>query len=157
MNYAKARENIKTGDVLGFSHTKSPFSSWYDFKIFMVRLLTRSEYSHVGIAVRFGGRVFVLESVTGGIRLEPLSLFLPCDHARLNEPFDLERAMSVCGQPYSEFEAMLGELGKTDDANGKWQCAEFVKWAKNMTCRATPAEVMSEQMDKGATVKRITA
>lgn len=155
MRYADCRESINDGDVLAWTHTASPFRSWYDFKVFLVRLFTRSEYSHVGIAVRFGGRVFVLESVTGGIRLMPLSKCLPCYLIRDDKPFDVERAMSVCGEPYSQLEAILGEFGRTDENNGVWQCSEFVKWAKQLPCNATPSAVVSYLLSQGCQMTEV--
>lgn len=157
MKYADIRSQIKTGDILGWTHKAGWFKSWYDFKINCVRLFQRSKYSHVGIAVVLAGRVFVLESVTGGIRLEPLSKFLPCDWADRPEwdEEQLERAMSVCGEPYSQIEAMLGALDATDDTNGKWQCSEFVKWACRLDCRATPSAVMDYALETGSAIREI--
>lgn len=155
--YTEARELIKTGDILGWTHAGGWFKSFYNFKINLVRLFTRSKYSHVGVAVVLAGRVFILESVTGGVRLVPLSKFLPCDWA--DRPAwsgdDLERAMSVCGEPYSQLEAMLGALGENDDANGQWQCAELVKWACRLDCLATPAAVMDYALATGSSIREI--
>lgn len=155
MEYAEARAYIQTGDVLGFSFYGSWFSSLHAFKVNCVRLFTRSEYSHVGIAVRLDGRVFCLESVTGGVRLIPLSKLLPCFILRLDETFDLSRALSVCGEKYSEWEAILGLLDKTRSDNSKWQCAEFVRWAKRLKCPATPSEVINFQLSRGASLIKV--
>jgi len=155
MNYAEARSHIKTGDILAWSHRASAFASFYDFKVWLVRLFTRSEYSHVAIAVRFAGRVFVLESVTGGVRLMPLSKLLPL--YRLSyKPLDIDRAMSVCGEPYSEIEAILGQLDRSDDTNGRWQCSEFVRWAHLMPCRATPSAVVDYVLSQGGVMNEIS-
>ena len=146
MKYELARDSIKDGDVLAWTHRATPLKSWYDFKVWAVRLFQASEYTHVGIALRFGGRVFVLESVTGGIRIMPLSKLLPCYLLSDVQPFsevDVERAMSVCGEPYSNFEAIRGLFDDTDAGDGKWQCAEFVKWAKRLPCKATPSAVVN--------------
>lgn len=156
MRYAQHRSSIRTGDVLAWSHRAAPWASWYDFKIWLVRLFTRSEFSHVAVAVRFAGRVFVLEAVTGGIRMIPLSKMLPCYHLKDTKPFDVERAMSVCGEPYSELEAVLGELGMTDATNGRWQCSEFVVWAKYLLCKATPSAVVNDRLQAGATLTEIS-
>lgn len=154
MEYVKLRNSIKTGDVFAWSHRAGWFSSWYNFKINFVRLWTRSEYSHVAVAVRLAGRVFVLESVTGGIRLIPLSKLLPCYHLKF-QGMDLDRAMSVCGEPYSEFEAMLGAFDGNDSSDGKWQCSEFVKWVHQLPCKATPADVVNYVLSQGASMTEI--
>ena len=159
MTYDEIRPLIKTGDVLAWSFRKGWFSSWYAFKINLVRLFTRSEYSHVGIAVVFGKRVFVLESVTGGVRLIPLSLELPfywIPYKQLDET-ELERALSVCGQPYSQWEAALGRFDATDETNGKWQCSEFVKWVHRLDCPATPANVVEYVLSQGNPLGKVLA
>ena len=149
MNYATQRRKIKTGDILAWTHRTGWFKSWYDFKINAVCLFTRSEYSHVAVAVQLAGRVFVLESVTGGIRLMPLSKCLLCYHVAY-KPMDVDWAMSVCGEPYSELEAVLGQLGKTDDTNGVWQCSEFVRWVHQLPCITTPSAVVEYALSQGS-------
>lgn len=158
MTYDDIRSHIKTGDILAWSFKGGFFSSWRAFKINMVRLFRRSEYSHVGLAVVSGGRVFVLESVTGGIRLMPLSKELPCywiPHTEMTEA-ELEWAMSVCGEPYSELEAILGALDKTNTKNGVWQCAEFVCWAKGFGCKATPDAVVEHALKQNYPLYYVT-
>lgn len=155
MNYMTQRRKIKTGDILAWTHRTGWFKSWYDFKINLVRLGTRSEYSHVAVAVLLAGRVFVLESVTGGIRLMPLSKCLPCYHVGY-KPMDLDRAMSVCGEPYSQLEAVLGQFNRTNDKNGVWQCSEFVRWVHELPCPATPSAVVEYALAQGGALVEIT-
>ena len=155
MRYADARAAIKTGDVLAWSHRASPFASFYDFQMWIVRLFQRSEFSHVGISVVLAERVFVLESVSGGIRLMPLSKSLPC-YLLPYKPIDLDRAMSVCGEPYSKFEAIRGWAGSTDATNHVWQCAEFVAWAHQLPCPSTPSGVVNYLLDQGYSMTEIT-
>lgn len=155
MKYAQARTAIKTGDIIATSHREGWFHSWHSFKINFVRLWQKSEYSHVAVAWVVAGRVMVLESVTGGIRPFPLSRMLPCYHIACDEPFDVEKAMSVCGEPYSELEAALGALGKTDDTNGRWQCSEYVRWVKNWLCQATPSAIVDHALMLGGALTRI--
>ena len=155
MKYADARATIRTGDVLVWSHTASAFASWYDLQMWIVRLAQRSEYSHVGIAVVLAGRVFVLESVSGGIRLMPLSKLLPC-YLMPYKDIDLDRAMSVCGEPYSKLEAIRGWNGSTDATNHVWQCAELVCWVHGLPCSATPSAVVNYLLDQGCSMTEIT-
>ena len=158
MKYELVRDSIKDGYVLAWTHRASPFASWYDFKVWAVKLFQASEYTHVGIALRFGGRVFVLESVTGGIRLIPLSKCLPCYLISCNDLFteaDIDNAMSVCGEQYSNFEAIRGLFDETDEGNGLWQCSEFVKWAKKLPCKATPSAVVNHLLVAGGVLMEI--
>lgn len=156
MKYETFRDNIHSGDVLAWGHGAGWFSSWYDFKVNFVRLVTRSEYSHVAVAVRLAGRVFALESVTGGIRMMPLSKLLPFYHLDY-QTMDIDRAMTVCGEPYSQLEAIKGFLGETNDMNAQWQCAEFVKWAQRMPCQATPSAVVSYVLAGNSKLTEIVA
>lgn len=157
MNYADARSRIQSGDVLAWSHRG--WTSWYDIKIQLVRLVTRSEYSHVGIAWAFGGRVFVIESVTPVIRIMPLSNLLPCYWINTGASWGTdaeEFALSLVGKgEYSQWEAIMAFFGKNSKLNDRWQCAEFVK-AVLARCRVflrgkdTPSDMVQDALVKGA-------
>lgn len=162
MNYAAAREHIKSGDLLAWSHRG--FGSVYDLKIQAVRFFTRSEYSHVGLALVLGGRVWVAESVTPLPRIVPLSNLLPC--YRLNVPTlnwrddDTEFALSFVGNDrysYSQREAIRGFFGTNNEADTLLECAEFVQIAcahagLDLDCRATPSEVVLAVQKLGGTL-----
>lgn len=126
MKYASARRMIRSGDVLAWSHRG--IRSWHDFKIAMVRLFTRSEYSHVGTAWCVGDRVFVIEAVTPLVRIYPLS--------KLGNFYWLQMgaywrkaaesvALSYVGDQYSQWQAVHGAIG-TPPEDDRWQCAELV-------------------------------
>lgn len=163
MNYAAARPHIKSGDLLAWSHRG--FRSWYDLKIQAVRFFTRSEYSHVGVALVLGGRVWVVESVTPLVRIVPLSNLLPC--YALNVPAldwrdeDTEFALSFVGNDeysYSQREAMRGFFGTNNTADSLLECAEFVQIAYrhsgiDLRCRATPSDVVLAVQRLGGNLK----
>lgn len=165
MNYADAREHIRSGDLLAWSHRG--FRSWYDLKIQAVRLFTRSEYSHVGIALVLGGRVWVVESVTPLVRIVPLSNLLPC--YLLTVPGldwrdeDTEFALSFVGNDaysYSQREAIRGFFGTNDTADALLECAEFVQISYEqaglfLACHATPSDVVRAAMRLGGNLKYI--
>lgn len=155
MKYVDVRNEIKTGDVLAFTHKS--WKSWYDFKVQLVRFFTQSEYSHVGMAWVANGRVFVMESVTGGVRIVPLSKFLPAYHLNMSEltQDQIEKAFSVMGEPYSQWEAVKSFFGNIDDKDGKWECAEFVAVVGNFDCKATPTDVVDYCLSAGATLTKI--
>lgn len=155
MNYLDFRANIKTGDILAFTHRS--WNSWYDFKIQMVRTFTQSEYSHVGIAWVINGRVMILESVTGGIRAVPLSNFLPVYHLPWKElsQDQLEYAFSLMGQPYSQWEGIKALFGLNDKNNKKWECAEYVTAVHNMPCLAVPSSVVDYCLKNGSVLTEL--
>lgn len=107
MKYADARSTIRSGDLLAWSHRG--WWSWHDFKIQMVRMFTRSEYSHVAIAWVVGGRVFVIEAVEPLVRIYPLSKLGEFYHIALGAPWKPETeevALSHVGVRYSQLDAI---------------------------------------------------
>ncbi len=160
MKYSDYRGYIKDGDLIAYSHYS--WASFYDLQVQAVRLFTQSEYSHVGIVIELGGRLFILESVTPVIRMVPLSNTLSKDgfyhipmHTRVTDE-ELEFALSKLGNgKYSKLQAIMAQLRKLaigeDDL---WECAEYV-----IACRrhsgidlgpvATPAEVVKSALAKG--------
>lgn len=159
MKYSDIRKTIKTGDVLAWSHRG--WKSWYDIKIQMVRFFTQSEFSHVGLAIIFGGRVWVLEAVTPKVRLVPLSNLLPCyvvsgnglSHNSLEAGFDLIGKDTV---NYSQSEAVKAYFKKNDRTNSAIQCAELVNSLLLLDCQDTPAATVECMLKNGSTLKEIT-
>jgi hypothetical protein len=156
MDYVEGRNEIKSGDLLAFTHVG--WKSWRDIKIQIVRMFTKSEYSHVGVAWVVGGRVFVLEAVVPLIRIYPLSkcgnfYHIPMD---LNWTPDVEGfALSKVGEEYSQFEAILASIDKLEQgANNKWECAEYVKAVFGkagvvLNGEATPTDVVRSAQELG--------
>lgn len=164
MRYEDGRTKIKSGDVLAWSHRG--WNSWYDIQIQMVRMFTRSEYSHVGVAWVVGGRVFVLESVEPMIRAFPLSMELPCYHLAVNEQirpywdWEVEEfALSKIGGRYSKIQAMLAGVGLLKNANDSWwECAEYTVAVLSQrgilppNTQATPSNVVQKLLEKGCSL-----
>lgn len=156
VKYADYRDQISSGDVLAWSHRK--LESFYDLKVWLVRILTASEYSHVGIAWVFGGRVFVIESVTPEVRIVPLSNLLPCYVSKVkrinwnNEAEDF--ALSLVGKgKYSQWEAVKAYFNENKDPDA-WECAEFVKVVLDksgvkLNGRAVPSDVVYAVQQRG--------
>jgi len=63
--YSEVRPQIKNGDVIMYTGKK--------FFARLISWLTRSPYSHAGIAVWWNQRLMVMEAVMKGVRLAPLS------------------------------------------------------------------------------------
>lgn len=148
MNYSECRRKIRSGDLLAWSHRG--LRSWHDLEIAFVRLATRSEYSHVGIAWVTGGRVFVIDAVNPAVRIHPLSSLLPCFWMACKPMSSAAEnfALATVGQPYSKWQAIRAFFGDLKiGTDGRWQCAEHVikcMWANgvDLACRATPSEVV---------------
>lgn len=128
MKYEDARGEIKTGDLLAWSH--GGWGSWHDIQVGLVRTVTQSEFSHVGLALIGAGRVFILEAVGAGVRLFPLSRELPFYWVRRPREISGEAvdfAFDRLGDGYSKLQAIkafFGSLRLGEDDT--WQCAEYV-------------------------------
>lgn len=163
MKYADLRPKIKSGDLLAWSHREPWYRSWDDFKIAMVRMFTKSEYSHVGTAWIVGDRVFIIEAVTPLVRIYPLSKALPFYHLPLNAGWSsttLEYALAKVGERYSQLQAIQAffKLPKEDSF---WECAELTRLiAKqdniNLGESAVPSDVVHNALRSGASMTLIT-
>lgn len=160
MKYEEVRIRIRSGDLLAWSHRTPWYRSWHDFKIAMVRMFTMSEFSHVGVAWRVGGRVMVIEAVQPSVRIIPLSktgefYWVPVP-AQFTDDV-LEFALSKVGEPYSQLQAMEALFRLPSDDN-KWECAEL---SRSILARAgvdlgdvaTPTAVVHKAMEGGALVR----
>lgn len=117
---------IQSGDLIAFSH--EGWGSWSDIESQIVRMLTRSEYSHVGIvAPEMSGRCMLFEAVIPKVRVFPLSKLLPFYWIQIGSPLNQEAeefAFSRVGEEYSKLEAIRGYFNSTKD-DRFWQCAEY--------------------------------
>lgn len=163
MKYTDARPLIKSGDLLAWSHRG--WCSWYDLQIQAVRIFTRSEYSHVGIAWVIGGRVFVLEAVKPLVRIFPLSKLVPFYWL----PFDgswtadaEESGLAHIGESYSTLQAVNGFLGTLrPGADTEWQCAEYVDIVMkangiDLGPVITPSALVYQAQNRSAVLRLVT-
>ena len=140
MKYDNARAQIKSGDLLAWSHRG--WSSWYDIKVQAVRIWQRSRYSHVATAYVGMNRVWVIEAVMPEIRMIPLSNALPFDWVAMGAPWKPEteeRMIGLIGRPkdkaarYSQWQAVMGGMGKLKPGTDNlWMCAETAWYAAKL-------------------------
>ena len=105
--YSEYRSNIKSGDLLVWSHTS--WKTLHDIKIQLVRFFTQSEYAHCGVAWVVGSRVFVLEAREPCVRIFPLSKLGNFYHLPLKAPWSTsteEKALSYIGAEYKQLHAI---------------------------------------------------
>jgi hypothetical protein len=159
MNYADARSQLKSGDVVALSHKE--WTSWYDIQIQAVRFFTQSEYSHVGIVWMFAGRAFLIESVEPVVRIYPIShlvdkgfYLIPTDVPMSDA--ELEFLMSKVGiSKYSKWEAILAYFGELNlGKDDFFECAELVIVARahsgaDLGSIATPSGVVQHLLETG--------
>jgi len=156
MIYKDARKKIKSGDLL----------VWSGNSIFgkIIKLFTRSKYTHVGIAWKIGRRILIIESVEGyGVRIFPASKNLPfyVIHTDVKWTKELESiALSRVGHQYSWTGCVLGFFGINPPKDKRWQCAEFANDilfnAKIVSDKFdTPASLVNELIQKGYHIKSV--
>ena len=156
MNYTDIRDQIKTGDLIGFTHKE--WDSWYDFKVQMVRLAQRSEYSHVAIAYVMNDRVFILEAVGAEVRLFPLSRELPfywLKNPKKATQQAIDYGFSMLGLKYESqlMMALSFVFGFSLKHNKRMQCSELANnWynanGQELTTIDTPTAVMQAALSK---------
>jgi hypothetical protein len=73
VNYQNMQSRIKSGDIIAWTGGIDALS--------MIRkMCTRCQYAHIGVAWVVSGHVFVIESVSNKVHINPLPLFLPFYH-----------------------------------------------------------------------------
>lgn len=148
MQYADTRSKIRSGDVLFWSH--KPLRSWYDLQIQLIRFFTRSEWSHTGLAWVIGERVFVLEAVSQGVRIYPLSQTEDFTWVSRGIFSDTQEkfALAHVGEPYSKWDAIRSFFGASNDKDSQWFCSEYVCAVLGLPVHnQTPAETMRYLME----------
>ena len=139
MIYKTARKKIKSGDILVWSGN-SFFGK-------IIKIATRSKYTHVGIAYKLAGRLFVIEAIEGnGVRIFPASRTTPFYWIDLLDTWTKEqeeRIMSHVGDPYSWFGCLKGWLGIATKKDSRWMCADFVREMLVLEEGSTPAKIVS--------------
>jgi hypothetical protein len=161
LSYLTHRPSIRSGDLLAWTHRG--LHSYYDLEVQLVRVFTRSEYSHVGLAWDIGRRVLVLEAVRPLIRIYPLSLLLPSywlERAWDWTEGDVEFALSKVGQRYSKWEAVKSFFGHvTPGLDARWQCAEYaaaVLAREGLRAEPTPSDLVRAAQESGARLTLLT-
>ena len=126
LKYSEYKKNIKSGDLLVWNKGEESFKS--KLVLFIIRLFTLSEYSHVGIAWKVSDRLFIIEATIPRVRIVPLSNQDGFYHIPMKIKWKkayTDYLLSRVGERYSLREAILGYLGKTTPDDRHWQCAEL--------------------------------
>ena len=163
MNYAIARPQIKTGDLLVWSG--GSWRSLHDAQVMAIRLFDTTDYTHIGFAWVVLGRVFVLHAVGRGVSIDPLSTQGPFYWIPMDVDFPeaaLEAGFARVGEHYSKLDAILGFLRRLKIGEDRaWQCAEFVLWlwrqaGYDLAYTATPSAIVEAALEHGRTLHKVT-
>ena len=161
MDYATARPLIRSGDLIAQSH--GDWKTWRGIKVNLVRMFTRSTYSHVGLAWVVGGRVFMLEAVKPKLRIYPMSKIGDFYLLPLNAVWSVKAehvALEEVGVDYSEAVAIRAFFSPLRDEDVR-QCAAYVLAVLRadgikLGNRATPDAVVLAAMCRGSGCTLIT-
>jgi hypothetical protein len=127
VNYKDYRKTIRSGDLLVWTKRSNTVIS--KMVVFIIRLFTMSEYSHVGVAWHIGERLYVLEAIHPKVAATLLSTYNEFYHVPMNlewkSEYDLYLLDKV-GSNYSVIDAIRGYFGLVNKKNNQWQCAELV-------------------------------
>jgi uncharacterized protein YycO len=145
LKYHEVRREIKDGDILLYKG-KGLFRS--GFIPTLVQWVTRSPYSHAGLAVWWNDRLMVIEAIGNGVIVNPVSLSLERYHAKVEwfswkeEISDEKRremilyAQKQLGKGYAVFLSFwfmikllfVGRFSKSDRSREEryYYCSEFV-------------------------------
>ena len=123
--YSKVRHEIKTGDLIAWKTTK--ITSFFTFILYLYQKILKAQYTHVGVAVREGDRVFVLEATPPVVRLFPLSL--SGDFYHIPTKFDrkstqLDFLLLTLGRKYSLLDLIRSSF-KFGSDNADYYCSEL--------------------------------
>lgn len=151
MNYSEYKDQIKSGDLLAWS-TKG-VHGFMDVVTNVIRIVTQSEYEHVGIAWVISGRIFVIEAVFPNVRIRPLSTHAPFYLVPMDVEWSQEKEeflLSKIGASYSIWKAITSVFIKLP-VNQEWQCAQladefYASCGINLGDTATPARIVEEAM-----------
>lgn len=124
---------IESGDLLCWK--KDSHSSTSDFLIQSIRLLTRSEYGHVGIAWRchdgIDDELFVIEATIPKIRVSRVMVDRDFDCIPMHVPWNRKGKdflVSKLGNPYSTLDAFRAFFGITLKDDDSFQCVELAHY-----------------------------
>ena len=82
--YSQQRENIRTGDLLCWRVTK--ITSLFTLMLYFYQRFLKARYSHVAVALRFGGEIFAVEATRPHVRMMPLRMLPNFCHYALDVP-----------------------------------------------------------------------
>lgn len=104
------KHEIKTGDTLAF--TTSKITSVTSFFLWLYQKLAKVKYSHVGIAVWLGDRLFIVEAVQPRVSITPISkvdsfYHIPVNTSKSVDDVKVSFLMDYVDTPYSLSDMVL--------------------------------------------------
>lgn len=148
-------KDIKSGDLIAWTSNKGFYNK-------LIRLVTLSEYTHVGIAVIENGKLYVVEATRPVVRKVELVGRAPFHHIPMGVVVDtvLSKVLKdFIGKEYSIVQAALSvfNIYINDD---KWYCTElcyefYKKAGIEFNKRLTPTRFVKQAISYGNVINNI--
>lgn len=148
-------KDIKSGDLIAWSSKKGFYNN-------LIRVVTLSEYTHVGIAIIENGKLYVVEATRPVVRKVELSGRTPFHHIPMGIDITddlIDTLNQFIGKKYSTIQAMLSVFNiYINDDN--WYCTELcyefyskanIKFEK----RLTPTRFVKQAISYGNVINNI--
>lgn len=124
--YSKMRSEITTGDLIAYDTEE--IDSFFGFVLYLYQKILKARYTHVGVAVCMGGRVFLLEATPPSVRLIPLTMCGNFYHIKTDIQVPESKMMNVLftliGKSYSIFDLIKSKFGIANDDSDLY-CSEL--------------------------------
>lgn len=168
MTYDQARPLLRDGDVVFFSSHNGigdKIIKWWQRVVHGKDPEEGNQYSHIGLVLTLGKRVWLLEaSFRGGVRMVPLSRRQPdliCQMGLVWNDRAEETAMKNMGNRYGLWEAVKAALGLRKTEDDKFICTEYVEdVCEDMgyrfpSCKQLPSNFYAQLIKEGKSMIKI--
>lgn len=125
----KRLREVQSGDLLAFT-TAERGSFMGRLVQNFIRVMTLSEYAHVGVAITLNGIPHVLEAIQPKIIIRPLKtdevFYVVPMHIEKHDTNTLyEMMQDYIGCKYSIWDCIQAYVGRISKRDDRWQCAEL--------------------------------
>lgn len=153
-SYCEHITEIRNGDLLMWSESNDKVGFFSGLLLKLVRLMTMSDYGHVGIALWLNNELFVIEAVSPRIRLMPLKRAKSFYHVPVHIDWKKEYKdwlLDKVGIPYSFADALRAYFGKEVLYDERMQCVELA----NEFYKFTGLDFRAERLTPGKFVDAV--
>ena len=124
--YSEIRSEIKTGDLIAWNDAE--IDSFFGFVLYLYQKILKANYTHVGVALRIGGRIFIVEATPPEVRLIPLKMTSDFYHIKANVKANpqnqIKFLLATLGTRYSLWD-MVKAVFKLGRSNNDFYCSEL--------------------------------
>lgn len=123
--YSDVRDTLQTGDLIATRTTK--IETFFDFVLYWYQKLFKRRFSHVGVVLRVGDRIFIVEAVPKVVRMIPLSMYSNFYLIRTGVKDSSRHFHNLTrhlGKPYSLLDLIKGMLNIKGSENDLY-CSEL--------------------------------